>query len=218
MIVYLVIVPIIALVPNSAGMRGGGGQEAKVAADRISGGGAGEELGILVRVEVHEKAGEREREKVGAHEAVGVDHFAPGPADAVGGSDLARRDAAEDVGEHVFRQVRRQPLLPLSSTRAAFSGRSSSAAMACLPYVLILDLEETVSRSLARFLSFSLALMNKGRHSRFCAANALLLFSLSRSLIRLDRNGVGRCARHYPHRTNVPSQARGRGVLTVATS
>ena len=54
---------------------------------------------------------EREREQVGAQEAVCIDGVAPGPADAVGGSDLARRDAAEDVGENISRQENRQPVL-----------------------------------------------------------------------------------------------------------
>jgi hypothetical protein len=96
-----------ALLPEIAAMGAGGGQEAEVAADGGSGGiKVGEEFRELVLVEVDEEAGEREREQVGAQHAVAVDSVAPGPADAPGGGEPARRNATEDVGYNVVRQAR----------------------------------------------------------------------------------------------------------------
>lgn len=74
-------------------------------------------------VVVDEEAGEREREQVGAQEAVVIDGVAPGLADAAGGGEPAQRDAAEDVREHVPRQARRLVLhVLLPPVVAASSG------------------------------------------------------------------------------------------------
>jgi hypothetical protein len=54
---------------------------------------------------VDEDAREGEREKVGPQEAAAVHGVAPSLADASDGGEPARRDAAEDLGEHVVRQT-----------------------------------------------------------------------------------------------------------------
>jgi hypothetical protein len=44
------------------------------------------------------------REDVREQQAMGVDDGAPGLPDAAGGSEIPRRQAAEDGGDHVIRQ------------------------------------------------------------------------------------------------------------------
>ena len=54
-----------------------------------------------VRHVVDEDASERQRQEVWSQQAAGVDHRAPRRADAAGHGEAARREAAENVGQHV---------------------------------------------------------------------------------------------------------------------
>ena len=102
-----------------------GGQEVEVAGDGGGGGrGAGEELRAVQAVEVDEDAGERARKEVRAQQAAVVDEVAPRLADAAARGEAARREAAEDLREHVVRQRRHHHALessiPLTSPRSSF--------------------------------------------------------------------------------------------------
>lgn len=119
-----------------------GAQEAEIATDCTGashGGGASKELMEVEVLEADEEAGKREREQVGAQKAMCIDGVAQGPVDAAGGSNPSRRDAVEDVGEHIVQRAR-QPVLPAPPTCAAFRGWSSSAAIV-LPTAMIFGLE-----------------------------------------------------------------------------
>jgi len=67
-----------------------------------------EELGLAVittqDVEVEEDASDGERQEVGAQQAAAVDGALPLAADAPRRGEIARRQAAQDLSEHVLRQ------------------------------------------------------------------------------------------------------------------
>ncbi|KAK1626322.1 hypothetical protein QYE76_000637 [Lolium multiflorum] len=104
-------------------MGASGGQEAEIAADRTGagrrGGGPGEELWVLVLVEVDEEAGEHEREQVGAQEAAAIHGVPPGPAHAAGGCEPARRHAAEQAASTSSGRCAAWPSSSMPSPRGA---------------------------------------------------------------------------------------------------
>ena len=83
-----------------------GSEEAvEVAADRGARPGPGEEGREPGADDQEEDAPQRERQEVRAQQAAAVDDGAPGPADAAGRGEVARRQAAENVRQEVVGQV-----------------------------------------------------------------------------------------------------------------